>query len=321
MASVGALRRGPGRTRPRHVVGPLILLGAGVLLLLNNLEVVRWTIWHDLWPFWPLLLVLLGLEAFVTGRVAWGTLVMLIVLLPFVGLAVSAGSFGSRWRDATTPSPDRLSSSMSQPLGETRAAAIEVEYGAGALQIGPLPDDLAVSTLADAQVYGRGSVRFEQTGQAEPGRSRLRILQRDDGRGVEQGGFGLGRLDVRLSPAVPLELKVSSGVTDATLNLEALRIPSLTIETGASQSTIILPARGETMAQIEGGAAKLDVTVPPNVAARIILGDGPNAVSIDETRFPRLGRQGREYRSAGFDGATDRVTLKIDVGASRLVVQ
>jgi hypothetical protein len=55
-----------------------------------------------------------------------------------------------------------------------------------------------------------------------------------------------------------------------------------------------------------------------------MLGDGPNAVTIDEARFPLQGgqgRQGNEYRSAGFDTATDRVTLRIDVGASRLVVQ
>jgi len=135
---------------------------------------------------------------------------------------------------------------------------------------------------------------------------------------MDNGHLDLGRLDVRLTPAVPIDLRVASGVTDSTLNLEALRVPNLTVETGASRTSIVLPAHGETMARIQGGAARLDPTVPPNVAARIIVSDGPNAVSIDETRFPR---QDGEYRSASFDTATDRVTLRIDVGASRLVVQ
>lgn len=306
-----------GQSR-RHVVGPLILLAAGVLLLLNNLDLLPWSIWHDLWPYWPVLLVLLGLEAVLSGRVAWGTLVMLIVLLPILGIVVSAGSIGSRVRDATSAAPDRLVATSSQPLGETRAAAVEVEYGAGALQIGPLPGDLAASTLADANVYGRGGVRFENARMTDPARGLLRIRQRDDDHGPDGGKFDFGRLEVRLSPSIPVDLKVSSGVTDSTLNLEALRVPNLTLETGASQTQIVLPAQGETMARIEGGAAKIEVTVPPNVAARIILSDGPNAVTIDERRFPR---QNGEYRSAGFDTATDRVTLRIDVGASRLVVQ
>jgi hypothetical protein len=181
-----------------------------------------------------------------------------------------------------------------------------------------LPPDLAATTLADAQVYGRGTVRFENANPSEPGRPRLRIVQRDEDRGMEPGHFDPGRLNVRLTPNVPLDLKVSSGVTDATLNLQDLRVPSLTVETGASQTRLTLPAHGETMARIEGGAAGIDVTIPQNVAARIVVGDGPNAVTVDQTRFPR---QGNEYRSAGFDTATDRVTLRIDVGASRLVVQ
>jgi hypothetical protein len=311
---------GPPPRRPdrRHVVGPLILLGAGVLLLLNNLDVVPWSAWHDLWPFWPVLLVLLGLEALLTGRVAWGTLVMLIVLLPIVGLLASAGTIGNRWQQATSASPDRLTSSLSQPLGETRMAAVEVEYGAGALQIGPLPDDLATGTLADANVYGRGTVRFENANPSPTGQGRLRIVQRDEERGMDGGHFDFGRLDVRLTPGIPLDLRVATGVTDTMLNLEPLRVPNLRLETGASQTKIVLPSHGETMARIEGGASKLDVTVPPNVAARIILNDGPNTVTIDESRFPR---QNGEYRSAGFDAATDRVTLRIDVGASRVVVQ
>ena len=76
----------------------------------------------------------------------------------------------------------------------------------------------------------------------------------------------------------------------------------------------MLPAHGQTRARIEGGAAAITLVVPPNVAARIMVDDGPNALQIDEARFPR---HGREYRSPNFDAATDRVTLRLDVGASR----
>jgi hypothetical protein len=117
---------------------------------------------------------------------------------------------------------------------------------------------------------------------------------------------------------VPIDLKLGAGASESTLDLEALRIPNLSIETGASRTRIVLPAHGETRAQIEGGIATIEVVVPPNVAARIMVDDGPNRVQIDERRFPR---QRGEYRSPNFDTATDRVTLRIEVGASRLVVQ
>jgi hypothetical protein len=117
---------------------------------------------------------------------------------------------------------------------------------------------------------------------------------------------------------VPIDLEIESGVSEMTLNLETLRVPKLSIETGASRASIVLPAHGQTNAMIEGGAARIDITVPKNVAARITLDGGPNQIHIDEQRFPR---QGDVYQSPGFDTATDRVTLRIEVGASRLTVQ
>jgi hypothetical protein len=310
----GEYGRGTRRRGGRHVVGPLILLGVGIVLLLNNLEILPWTVWRDLWPFWPVLLMLLGLEAFVTGRVAWGTLVLLIVALPIVGIVMSAGGWGSRWRESTSAAPDRLTSSLSQPLGDARSAEVRIEYGAGVIDVRPLPADLASTTLADASTYGRGTVRFETPPSGEPGRTRLRIGQRED----DRDHFDPGRLDVRLNPSVPIDLRLSTGATESTIDLEALRVPNLSVETGASQTHLTLPAKGETTARIEGGAAGIDITIPQNVAARIVVGDGPSSVSIDQGRFPR---QGNEYRSPNFDTATDRVTLRIEVGVSRVAVQ
>lgn len=306
-----------GRAGRRHVVGPLILLGAGLLLLLNNLQVLPWSIWQDLWPYWPVLLVLLGLEAFVTGRVAWGTLVLLVVVLPLVGFAVTAGDLATHWHSATRSASGPATPLARQALDGATSASVEIEYGGGALDVGPLPPDLAADTLADGQVYGHGSLRFDTRSTLRDGRRILQISPRE-----ESHGFDLGRLEVRLTPAVPIDLQVESGMSEMALDLETLQVRNLTIETGASQTRVVLPARGETKALIEGGAASIEVTVPPNVAARILVDAGPNSIEIDESRFPRQkSGQEDEYRSPGFETATDRVTLQIEVGASRVVVQ
>lgn len=43
-------------------VGPLILLTTGIILLLNSLEILPWEIWLTLWRYWPVILILFGLE-------------------------------------------------------------------------------------------------------------------------------------------------------------------------------------------------------------------------------------------------------------------
>ncbi len=46
----------------RGFVGPLILLTIGFILLFNNLGIIPWGIWRTLWRFWPVILILIGIE-------------------------------------------------------------------------------------------------------------------------------------------------------------------------------------------------------------------------------------------------------------------
>jgi len=298
-----------------------VLLVLGILLLLNNLEYLPWSIWSSLWPFWPLLLVLLGVEAFVTGRVAWGTLVLLLVLVPLTGLAVKFGSIASHWSEATSSAPARLSSTVHQTLNGATSATVRIEYGVGALDVGPLAEDATASDLlVDGQIFGHGSVQFDTRYDVSNGLGTLRIAPRD-GSGLNSGGkvdLDAGRVAIQLNRNVPLDLRVDTGAAVTTLNLADLRVSNLTMQTGASRSQIVLPAHGQTAVRIEGGAAAITLEIPPTMAARIMVDDGPNTIQIDQTRFPK---DGREYRSPGFDAASDRATIRLSVGASRVVVQ
>jgi hypothetical protein len=42
--------------------GGVIVLLAGIILILNNLGIVSWDIWAAMVPFWPVLLVIIGLK-------------------------------------------------------------------------------------------------------------------------------------------------------------------------------------------------------------------------------------------------------------------
>ncbi len=47
----------------RHgYLGPLILLTIGFILLFNNLGLLPWHIWWTLWLYWPVILILFGIE-------------------------------------------------------------------------------------------------------------------------------------------------------------------------------------------------------------------------------------------------------------------
>ncbi len=43
-------------------VGPLLLITIGLILLSNKLGLLQWVSWGSLWQFWPVILILWGIE-------------------------------------------------------------------------------------------------------------------------------------------------------------------------------------------------------------------------------------------------------------------
>lgn len=43
-------------------VGPFLLLSTGIILLFNNLGMLPWEIWGTLWRYWPVILILFGIQ-------------------------------------------------------------------------------------------------------------------------------------------------------------------------------------------------------------------------------------------------------------------
>jgi len=70
-------------------LGPAILIGLGIIFLLNTLDILPWSVWGSLWRFWPIILILIGIEILL-GRTGAGWGVSLLISLALVALLVGA---------------------------------------------------------------------------------------------------------------------------------------------------------------------------------------------------------------------------------------
>jgi len=65
-------------------MGPLLLLTIGFILLFNNLGLLPWRIWGSLWHYWPVILILSGIQILAihtSSRVVYILTVILSILL------------------------------------------------------------------------------------------------------------------------------------------------------------------------------------------------------------------------------------------------
>jgi hypothetical protein len=63
----------------------IVFIVGGIILLLNTLDVLPWTVWDHVWPFWPLFLIYWGL-LIILGWMRWLASLAMFVLVILVGM-------------------------------------------------------------------------------------------------------------------------------------------------------------------------------------------------------------------------------------------
>jgi len=315
------------RIRGRGIVGPLIIIALGVALLLTNFGYIAPDLWRTLANFWPLLLVLAGIELLLTGRASWGPLILAIIVLLIIGAVVGHAGFGPRFGQ---PGPGFGSPrTFTTALEGAQSAEINIQHGAGQLSIttGTAAGQLVEGT-ASGGYPSSVSTRYAQ----QNGVGRLDITGRTRG-GIGDlfGGSGASDdLTMRITRAIPIRrLQVQTGVSSATLDLTGLQLQDLDLQAGGSQVDLTLPQSGVITATVNAGASSLTITIPQGMAARIEAEGGVANLQIDQSRFPSTGPSAgipglatrAQYQSASYDTAQNRVDLHLQAGAASITVR
>jgi hypothetical protein len=282
---------------------PMFVILAGVASVVST--AVAWPRGGGLWAFtWPVAWIVIGslLLASTTGSLqagpgeliaTWWPWALVALGVWFLLGAVFAGRGGG-------------SEMLAIPLESEGAAGIRIRFGAGRLTTGIA----APGHLVDGHVDGGAD-------QHRLGPNRIELAQ--------DVAFGVPWLErptdwtIGLTGEVPLDLRVEMGASRALLDLDSLRVRSLEIRTGASETRIRLPRNaGATDVHAEAGAASVTFEVPAGVAARIRSRVALGSSQIDQARFPRTGDV---YESADYGSVANRVDIDIagGVGSVRVI--
>jgi len=314
--------------RTGSLIGATWLIGLGIVFLVQRAADLAWS------QAWPMFLILVGVAGFVSAviRRRWDyaglwafTWPVAWIVVGSLLLASTTGTIGTGPGDliseywpwalvilgvwfiigAFLPSGRRQTETLAIPLAGASEAAIRIGYGAGTLVVGAA----APGQLADGSCLGGVITR-------SAGAGRLELTQ--DTR------YGLPWLDhpsrwtIGVTTEVPLDLKVDAGASRTVLDLGDVRLRSLDLHTGASDTRVRLPkAAGMTLVKAQAGAASLAIEVPVGVAARIRSRMALGSAQIDLTRFPATSNG---YESPDYTTAANRVEIDVNGGVGSLRV-
>jgi predicted membrane protein len=286
------------------MIAAACLLGLGVILLLSNLGLWPWGIGESLWRLWPVLLIALGLDLIVgKGRRWLSGLLLVVLILGLAGLTLALQAHP----------PGLHSESLSLDARGASRARVELSPRVARLHLGAAP---AGEPLLQGTVRLGTRERLKRVEKREGELAVVRLEQRRRGWIGHLVSSEEPSWDLRLSPSLPIDLEVATGIGETELDLRELQLRSLWIDTGIGVTEVSLPARGRLRAEIQGGVGEITVRVPASMAAHIQSTLGLGDLEV----HGGFERQGDDYRTPGFDGAADRVELIVHGGVGHIEI-
>lgn len=297
------------RDRRGGVIGPLILIGLGVVFLLNNLGILDWSIWAVLLRLWPVLLVAAGLDL-ILGRLSiWGSLLALVLTLAVLAVALWLSGAGLGVGRAA-----RMEQVV-QPLEGVSQAEVVINPGVGTLHIetSKNPENLVEGTLGLGR---REELETDFSVQDSTGVLTLRTERTSFGPSVV-GWTGQRVWDLKLTDQVPLRLETDLGLGQIDLDLTGLTVERLNVDQGIGQTVVVLPDEARLEAKIQGAIGQTIVIIPESLEARIRLDTG-----ITERQIPDgYVCQDDVCTSPGYEAADQGVDLVLGQAMGSLVIR
>lgn len=298
-----------GALQRRSIVGPVFLIGLGIVFLLANYGYLALNVWELVFRLWPILLIAIGLDI-VIGRRSF--------LLSLVGLAIAlvllAGAlwlFGVRVENGQVLNSEQIS----QSLEGASAARLTIAPAVGSLRLTAMnsPDGLVSGTVrrvgnetitSSYDVTGGTAVyTIRGTGGVFPN--------------FPAGGGSQWNWDLALSSEVPIDLESSMGAGQSLIDLSGLDIQDLNVNLGVGETTVVLPDQGQFEGKVEGAIGQIVIRIPRGMAVRIQANTAIANINVPS----EFVRQNDTYTSPGFDGAQNRIELQLGQAIGNIEVR
>ena len=295
------------RRRNSSPLGAVLLILIGVILLLNVLGVLDWSIWWSVLRLWPVLLIAAGLELLL-GRTRWGALLSTVLV---VGVIVAA-----LWFTYTGAMPSGLETAqIRQPLGDATHAEITLEPVVGTLRLEAASEG---ANLIDGEIRKGGSEDIQESFSQSGDTAIYTLSTGGPSWDLATGAWDESRVwDLGLSPAASLALDTEMAVGDDQFDLSGLTIERLSADMGMGRILVTLPSTGRFSATLSQGLGVIEIVIPEGMAVRIQADTAMAGREMPDG----LVKDEEYYTSPGYDSADNRVEIDATVAMGLLKVR
>ncbi len=295
------------RHERESIVGPILLIGLGVIFLLNNLGLLAWHSWGTLLRLWPVLLIAWGIELIFGDDSIWGQIIAAALIV--------AALAGAVWLTAT---PSRLGAEqtleISHPLDDAARATIRLERGAGRIIVDALEDS---TDLVEGVAYHLKGEKIREDYDKVGNEAIFTLTSQNLFAQFTPQSSASPAWELSLNPRPDLTLNADLGVGEFSFDLSDMNLDEVVIDFAVGSTTVTLPEAGDYTLDIDGAIGQIIIEVPRGTAVRI----DPDTALVGSD-FPASYREaGDAYVSPGYDEAESYAEVAVDLAIGSVDVR
>ncbi len=297
------------------VVGPVILIGLGIILLLQNLGFISAGSWVLIARLWPVALILIGIDIIIGRRSAIGSVISgLLSVTAVAGVIVLLLNPNLPVVNKVFQPVELLEEHLDVPLDDLQSANVKIDWYIGRNSIAALPASSSSAFTADLKTYAEVDFDSSTVGN----RAEINLGTRPS------MNFGLNwpqdlAWTVALHPGLLYNLSLDGGVGGNQFDLSELSLSGIEIDQGAGAVQLSLPL-GDYRVEIDGGAGAIDIELPAGAAVQLDLDSGAGAFNPGpELRLIRGSRQDDgTWETESYASSSEAIRIHIDQGAGAI---
>jgi hypothetical protein len=303
-------------TPRRGLFWPLLLITVGLVFLLANYGLIGPVSALAILSLWPLILILIGVDIAIGRRwplaaLAADVLVIAAGLtlvatqpsaLPWSSFVFFHGNDTPGTSTVVVPPNVKLADGT---VGPAKSMTFHLNGGAGSFNVtGGASDVLVRATSDQDNLSTKTTYRADQVD--------VRVDQTD--RGFRFASAPM-HIDIQLASDLPTSFEMNAGAGEFVIDLRDVKVTDARINVGAASLRVVLPKpTGDVAITVTAGASNVVIEVPEGTEARVNTTGAVISVRSDNPRV-----SGTE--TTGYASAKDRVTVRVNAGASSLVIR
>ncbi len=289
--------------------------------------------WHEISRLWPLLLIYLGLVAFIgkSSRSATViTIILLCVAIPIVIVRSCKEKVETAFNDHDIhidmddddndndnhDDEDYHFKGTKQKLVESmnplvKNAKFEFSGGAAEFIINGTSNDL-VEADADLDF---GNISLKKTGDSS--NPNIHFALKGKKNNIHFGDDNHNKINLKLNPNVIWDMNFEFGAGKADFDLSEYKINKLSIKTGVTETDVKLGDKVDNLdVQVESGLTSIEFNIPESVGCRIDVDGGLNSKDFDG-----FIQKNGHWETPNFEKSTKKINISFDGGLQELKVK